>query len=339
MLLTYNDFRLNILAKLFGALLKFLFALFCTSSLLFVFAEVTEAPLLEEIAIIDQATFTNPILLDAPLTGTIPLLPKQYKSSLVTVGLAYLTPGLGHVYLGDLKTAGALFGTAFTTKSLAGYKKTAPFSNLMSNSNTWFYGIYAAYRDVRINNNQNGYRYQMPTDSFGDLASAPFRWNVIKKPEVWGGLIGSLAIASVVVYFSMPDREATCSLEGNIFPLSAFSIGLGEESFFRGYLQSFLAERLSPTAAITLSSLAFGAVHIPNALYLHKEQRMNYYTFSLPLITSLGGYMGWLTHKNRSLKSSVALHAWYDFTLFTISTLAAPTASMGKPTFKHTFNF
>ena len=317
--------------------MKFLLAMLCTSSLLF--AETTDAPLLEEIAISEQPTFTNPALPQPELIQPIPILPKAHKNSFLTVGLSFLAPGLGHVYLGDLKTAGGLFGTAFASTSLASYEKTRSYSQLMSSSNTWFYNVYAAYRDVRINNGQAGYSYKMPSDSFSDLASAPFRWSVMKKPEVWGGLIGALTLGGAITYFAFSDELATASITSNIHPLSAFSIGLGEEAFFRGYLQSYLAERMNPTAAITLSSLAFGAVHIPNALFLPENQRSSYYAFSLPLITTFGGYMGWLTHKNRSLKSSVAVHAWYDFTLFLVSAIATPTASAGRPEFAYSFDF
>lgn len=316
--------------------MKLLFALLFSSSL--IFADTSDEPAVEQVAMLEQPTFTNPTLPQTELTGTIPVIPKHYRSSFLTVGLSFLAPGLGHVYLGDLKTAASLFGSfgALTgTTALAHDPVTA-----ITASNMWSYGIFAAYRDVRINNGQSGYTYRMPMDSFSDLASAPFRWSVMKNPEVWGGLLGALALGSAVTYFGFSDMHInSCSVSSNIFPLAAFPVGIGEESFFRGYLQSYLAERLNPTGAIVLSSLAFGAVHIPNAQALAQEDRWRYYSFSLPLITSLGGYMGWLTHKNRSLKSGVALHAWYDFTLFLASTVAAPTAVIGKPQFSYSFEF
>ena len=316
--------------------MKFLIAILSASSL--VFADTSDEPVVEQVTMLEQPTFTNPTLPETQLTGTIPVLPKHQRSSFLTVGLSFLVPGLGHVYLGDLKTAASLFGS---TSALIGTNAfTHDAVSIITASNMWSYGIFAAYRDVRINNGQSGYTYRMPNDSFSDLATAPFRWSVMKKPEVWGGLLGALTLGTVVSYLAFSDMHInTCSISSNIFPLAAFSVGVGEESFFRGYLQSYLAERLNPTGAIVLSSLVFGAVHIPNAQAFAEEDRWRYYSFSLPLITSLGGYMGWLTHKNRSLKSGVALHAWYDFTLFLASAVATPTAMVGKPQFAYSFEF
>jgi len=110
-------------------------------------------------------------------------------------------------------------------------------------------------------------------------------------------------------------------------------VGLGEESFFRGFLQSALSETFNPLTGIILSSLLFGAAHIPNAQGLEKAERWRYYTFSLPLITGIGAYCGWLTNKNHSLQESVALHTWYDFIIFSISALATETAATGRPGF------
>ena len=117
------------------------------------------------------------------------------KSSFLTVSLSSLWPGLGHAYLGDFKTAGTLFGSSGLFISLSSLKNSnESFRDSNSNmlQNTWLYGIYAAYRDVRAYNNNRDYSYKMPTDSFADLAYAPFQWSVLKKPEVWGGFLGAL---------------------------------------------------------------------------------------------------------------------------------------------------
>lgn len=319
--------------------MKLLFTLLLTSS--FLLAEETE-----ELVLTAAPSFTAPSLPEIPESAKAPLLPKPPKSSFFATSLAFV-PGLGHVYLSDLKTAGALFGSATLSSALEKNKETAAYSLLFSSQNITFYSVYAAYRDVRINNEQKGYKYRMPNDSFQDLTFAPFRWSVLKKPEVWGGLLGSLAAASAVSYFFFePDSHIACSTKtSTILPFAAFSIGLGEEAFFRGYLQSFFAERMSPGAAIATSSLIFGAAHIGNIytvenneLVLVKNWR-EYLTYGIPFISSLGGYMGWLTHKNRSLQQSVALHAWYDFTLFLSQAVVTPTAMAGSPRFAYSLSF
>jgi len=205
----------------------------------------------------------------------------------------------------------------------------------------WSYGIYAAYRDVRSYNGQSGYLYEMPTDSFTDIKLAPFNLYVLKKPEVWGALLGSLVLAGTVSYFVFHDiSEVECNFsEESLFPLTAFSVGMSEESLFRGYLQPMLSEYFSPWGGIAISSLLFGAAHIPNAILLPEEIRWRYYSFSLPLITSMGVYLGWLTYKNNSLKESIALHSWYDFVIFAAGSLATSSVITGTPKFAISFPF
>jgi membrane protease YdiL (CAAX protease family) len=319
--------------------MKLLYTLLLTSS--FLIGEETE-----ELHLTSAPSFTAPSLPAIPESPKAPLLAKPHRNSFFATTLAFI-PGLGHVFLGDLKTAGTLFGSATLSSGLENNKNTNAYSQLFSSQNITFYSVYAAYRDVRINNEQRGYRYTMPTDSFQDLTFAPFRWSVLKKPEVWGGLLGSLAAASAVSYFLFePDSHIACSTKNStILPFAAFSIGLGEEAFFRGYLQSFLAERMSPAAAITTSSLVFGAAHIGNILTVENDQVVlvenwrEYLTYGIPFISTLGGYMGWLTHKNRSLQQSVALHAWYDFAIFLSQAVATPTAMAGSPRFAYSISF
>lgn len=279
------------------------------------------------------------------LTPQAPILQPSYKSGTVAAGLSLLIPGLGHVYLGDLKTAGGFYGSFVLGSGAAKYAYNTDNEDLYRSSNTmtqnlYMYNIYAAYRDARLHNGTSGYKYKMPTETLVDLTYAPFQWSVIKKPEVWGGVLGALAVASTVMYFGYSTKSdmSLSSSPSPLMPLLAFPVGIGEEALFRGYLQSTLTESCTPWGGLALSSLAFGAVHIPNAQVLPQEERWRYYSFSLPLITGMGAYMGWLSQKNHSLKESVAVHAWYDFTLFAISA-ASYSASTGNTGFAAEFSF
>lgn len=282
----------------------------------------------EEIFFSDaKASFVQkvPSLEGMPREGL--LKPKKIPSLACALSLV---PGLGHYYLGENQTANALFAGALVggSASIALKKDAVLFdtSFLMLRS-VQLYGMFAAYRDAKLLNGED--RSFLPRDTFADLSSAPFRWSVMKKPEVSGALAWSLLLALTSGYF-VSKNFATLSTK-YVEPLSALPIAIGEESLFRGSLQSALMERYSPGTAITLSSLFFGLAHIPNAgLYYPKSEMWRYYTFSLPLITALGGYMGWLTYKNHSLKESVALHAWYDFVLMGLS-LVGNEASLSSP--------
>lgn len=301
----------------------------------------------KELVALDTNTFLPQPMpqLDLQIPEPVFQLPKPRKSTLLAVGLSGLFPGLGHVYLGDMKTAGGLMGSMGVGFGIAAFSRSNKdilAANLVTLQATSSYGLYAAYRDVRLYNGQTGYSYKMPTDSFLDLTSAPFSWSVIKKPEVWGGLMGSLALATTVTYFAFSNKSqasASASTFAPWFPLIALPVGLGEESLFRGFLLPVFSEWFTPTGGIILSSLVFGAMHIPNARGLEIEDRRNYYTFSLPLITGLGAYFGWMTHKNHSLKESVALHTWYDFVLFAAGAWASQAVIRGPTNFSISIPF
>ena len=300
---------------------------------------VSTDPLVSESIAFDPNAFSQePIRMNELQPPTPSFQPLQPKSSLIAVGLSYLIPGLGHIYLGDLKTAGALIGSTSAgigTMTAFPHSQNSKLTSIVALQSISFYGIYAAYRDVRIYNQQSGYSYKMPTDSFADLTSAPFTLSILKRPEVWGGLLGALTLAIGTSYFAYPEgaRIRQSLSTGVEFPLLALPVGVGEECFFRGYLQSQAAESLTPWGGIAVSSLAFGAAHIANAQFLEPENRWRYYSFSLPLITAMGAYFGWLTYKSGSLKQSVALHTWYDFTVFTASYLASQAAATGGSSF------
>lgn len=304
----------------------------------------------EEIALLEPSYLTpQSLIVQEDIGPTLPELREpRRKSALWAAVLSGLIPGLGHVYLEDYRTAGTLFGSVgvFGGLGTAGLGNEAfQTSNLVTMQSLSFYSSYAAYRDARAYNQFVGYEYPMPTEHLSALALAPLEWEVMRKPEVWGGLLGALSLGFALQYFVFSDGfETECnarlsSSDETLFPLIALPVAIGEEAFFRGYLQSLFSEWLSPWGGIALSSLWFGVMHIPNALELDPAERTRYYTYSIPFITAFGGYFGWLTYKNRSLKESTALHTWYDFTLFLLSYSVASSAAIGTPHFAFSFSF
>ncbi|MCF7852199.1 MAG: CPBP family intramembrane metalloprotease [Simkaniaceae bacterium] len=249
-------------------------------------------------------------------------LGKKEKNAYIAVGLS-LFPGLGHVYLDDYKTAAGLAGTFSLGLGLNLSHLGDQSLDITVAMDTWFYGIYASYRDTHLYNGEKNYRYQMPTDSFTDLCFAPLSPVILNKPEVWGGVLGALAAGILLHKLAYPDdAHVSCSLSAT-YPLSAFPVGIGEEAFFRGYVQSALIEHSNPAMGIASSSILFGLAHWDNAKALPKEYRWRYHAFSVPFISLFGSYFGWLAYKNNSLKESVAVHVWYDFWLFLGSYLAS----------------
>ena len=287
----------------------------------------------EEIVVLDTSSFMQQSLPPSALETPEPIFKPPHKSPFLAVGLS-IVPGFGHMYLGDMKTAGALLGSAgVSAATLLSFKnsKEAYEASSTTLAATCFYSVYAAYRDVRLYNGVSGYSYRMPTDSFTDLTSAPFSPSILKKPEVWGGLLGTFAvvIGASYVYSKAAHVRPMLATVNLGKPLLALPVGIGEEAFFRGFLQSWFSEGLSPWGGIALSSLLFGAAHIGNARDFSSAERRQYYRLSIPLITSIGAYFGWLTYKNHSLKESTALHTLYDFVLFGLEALASE-ASISK---------
>lgn len=323
-------------------MIKQLFLIICTASFIYsAESGSTEFSVLEtnqEIASFETPSFIQePISsLDLPQTAP-PLAPPKYKHPWLAISLSSIIPGLGHLYLGDNQTAAGLISTTGLTAGLM----FSPNPNIQQTAfitlnATGYYGLYSAYRDVRLYNGASLYSYPMPTDSLADLTAASFQWSVLKKPEVWGGILGAFSIGVVVSYFAYPRDAKIETHRAAAFtplPFVALPVGIGEECLFRGFLQSALSESFNPLTGLILSSLAFGAAHIPNAQMLDEKNRWRYYSFSLPLITGIGAYCGWLTSKNHSLKESVAVHTWYDFILFSLSALANQTAATGRPGF------
>ena len=271
--------------------------------------------------------FTPPLSITKDLEKDPTVLTKPFKSPSAATFLSII-PGLGHVYLGQYSTAATIFGAYASSIIIAADSKDIKLSTLSGATaqNTAFYSFYAAYRDARINNGSISSIHPMPTDSFTDLATGIFSPSILGKPEVWGGYLGAFGGAIAIGYLSekystaaIEDDRPTLDFLNGITPMVAFPVGIGEEALFRGFLQPALMQYFTPTTSIIISSLAFGAVHIPNAIGMSPAHQINYYTFSIPYITSLGAYMGWMAYKNNSLRESVALHTWYDFTIFAIA--------------------
>lgn len=277
-----------------------------------------------------------------PTIGAPPQTPSVFKPH-IAAGLSSLIPGLGHYYLGEPATGNALLAS-FLVSGAYGLTSIEPPRNegdpvrmrrdgFAAAQNVSFYSVYAAYRDGRIQQNDLGVQYKLPTDSFKDLAWAPFSWEVLRKPEVWGFLT-TFAILQGFAYSILTSSATDAAPTTDFAPYSpfiAFPIGIGEEALFRGFLQPALGEKLTPWASIITTSLLFAAVHIPNAKNLPPESQQTYYKVALPYIATLGTYFGWVSYKNQSLRESVALHAWYDFLVFSTAATVRKSARHGKP--------
>jgi len=174
----------------------------------------------------------------------------------------------------------------------------------------------------------------VPPDSVADMIAAPFNIQVMKRPSVWLGIVGTLA-AGIGVSLLVDESSNTDRLgnDPNLFgrtydsrlgyPLAgaAFTalfshVAVAEEIIFRGGVQSGLARSGGETKGWLIASAFFGAFHSLNAFALPEKDRVTYLTIGVPFITLIGGYLGWIyKESDYSLAPPIAVHFWYDFLL------------------------
>ena len=204
----------------------------------------------------------------------------------------------------------------------------------------------AGVMDAVLENQRAARLRFVPQESLGELSLAPFSFEVLQRPLVWGGIAGSLAAGLLVS--RLVDGPITTSGFGHRpvlfghtvnsavgYPLAgAIGVGLfthvaiAEESAFRGLLQSSWSRTQGETAGWIYGSLAFGLLHSTNILFMDPSQRLSYLAVGVPFITLVGSYLG-LAYRETgySLATSVAIHFWYDLLLEAISFAGDPKNS------------
>ena len=208
--------------------------------------------------------------------------------------------------------------------------------------NLWFYSIFDAYRDARVLRGDAGYTFSITREQLPELVSAPFRPSVLKSPWVWAGVpialaagIGISALASSggltgnPSIFDVPrvnflghsySRGAGFALGEGYYATLFGTVGVGEESLFRGLIQTELEERFGTVGGIALASAIFGTVHLVNFGSDPKQALV-----AVPTIAVLGSSLGLAyAHTGHKLSTSVAMHFWYDFLLSTVAFAADP---------------
>ena len=281
------------------------------------------------------------------------------KQPRTAAGLSLLCPGCGQIYLREtgegaamLATTAALIGSGVVllrdagTVSLDGPSTSAkaPIGLLLATAgqNAWFYSIFDAYRDARVLRGDVGYKFAITRERLPDLATAPFRPSVLKRPWVWAGVpiallagIGVSAIASSggltgnPSIFDVPhvnflghsfSRGAGFALGEGYYASLFGPVGIGEESLFRGLIQTELEERFGTGGGIAIASAIFGAVHLVNFGSDPKQA-----LYAVPTIAVLGSTLGLAyVHTGHRLETGVAMHFWYDFLLSTVGFAVDP---------------
>ena len=255
-----------------------------------------------------------------------------------------LVPGLGQLCDGRTAEGVALMGLAAAelgTGIGVAIKHDVSYPGaaipLLALSDLWLYqGFQAnliAQRAQRL--------LYVPQDSLGELALAPFNGNVLKQPEVWAGILGTvaagIAVSALLDGWPWRPRDKPRLFGIDYAPLAGYpiagAVGIGlfehvsiaEETVFRGYFQSGFARRYGEDRGLVYGSLLFGLLHAPNALFLDSSQRLKYLTIGVPFLTLVGSYLG-LSYRltGYSLAPPVAIHFWYDLLISAAGFLADP---------------
>ena len=271
------------------------------------------------------------------------------KSPLLAAALATVIPGTGHLYLGEpgeaLGFAGTTFGTGALTIGLAldgainNNANVAPYETFASLyfSAAWGYNVFDAWRDAEITQGRT-----VPREDVLQLASAPYDLDTMTSWQTWAALgsmlaigVGGEVVADVAfkhpldfnLHIFDPNGPRTMSFLGAQVPIASGvvlgnaydlallpSVAVGEESYFRGLIQGWLAMNVNPWVAWVAATLIFGAIHAGNAIGLPANQQLEYLAVGVPTVTLVGGVLGllYLDQGQASLKRNVAAHYWYD---------------------------
>ncbi len=168
------------------------------------------------------------------------------------------------------------------------------------------YSGYAAYRDARARDN-SGFRTPAPRESLGDLAVSPFSFKYLARPTTFI----PLAIQAAALY-RYKDRKDAYGIyrhrDVSTGDLHTFNLianewtAVGEEAFFRGFLNNEFSNRYGDGWGVVASSTIFGLAHTGQGQTANALQA-----------TAAGFYFGWVHQKNGfEAGEGVALHYWIN---------------------------
>ncbi len=314
--------------------------------------EQRKDPSLDPILVQAAARDPDPNVRAAAAEAHRKLFPWRKKPGTAS-GLSLLCPGCGQLYLGNTAEGIAQLGTTaallastvllLRDQELAldgtAQSRRVPLGILtaIAGQNLWFYSIFDAYRDARVARGDYGYRHAITRESLGDLTSAPFRPSVLASPWVWAGVPIAVGAGVLASYLAAPEefRDKNSIFEvdkvnvlgrrfsrlggfgaGESYYAGLFTpVGVGEESLFRGLIQTEMEERFGTYGGLAVASLMFGAVHVLNFL-----DDPGGAAVAVPVISVLGSGLGLAYQRTGyQLETSVAMHFWYDFLLSTVA--------------------
>jgi len=251
-----------------------------------------------------------------------------------------IIPGGGHFYLGQ-ENAGNAYLLAEGIFLVAGLSNEPALSPGELN---FFYtnalkihelNIFTSYRQARIFTNNQGYSSPIDNTPLSKLMLAPFSWENISSPYVYGFFLCGILVNAAEGYLNTQrksyenvsgfkisgaefDRDAGSGFYYGMSTALSYTAGLSEECAYRGFVQAEFEESFGKTAGLYVSSGLFGAAHITDF--------SNGRSWANAGFASLAGfYLGWLFQKEGyKLSKPIAAHFWFDVAAFTTLFLIDP---------------
>jgi CAAX protease family protein len=237
-----------------------------------------------------------------------------------------IIPGLGQASSGNYEEAAAHFGIFAASLAAALYYQHKPdflsdelryddagnreFINqttlrrdfaLRLATDTALYSSFGAYRDARQRDDR-AYRTPAPRESLSELALAPFSWEFLSRPTTFIPLALQAWAASRSKY-GIYRSEDVSTRDLHIYNATANEFtAVGEEGFFRGFINNEFSDRFGDGWGLAGSSLLFGVAHTGQG------QTANAVEASIA-----GAYLGWMHQRNGfQIGEGVALHYWIN---------------------------
>ena len=237
-------------------------------------------------------------------------------------------PGGGHFYLGQTGAGNAylilegllLIGGRSAEQSLSYGEWNYFYVNCLKIHEL---NIFTSYREARILNNNAGYKTPVDRTPVKDLLLAPFRWENLKSPYVFGFFLAGIGlncleanmnpsrkcwdrISAVNIMNTTFDRGSGTAMYSAMWTALSLNAAVSEECAYRGLLQVEMEESIGKTTGLLVSSGIFGLGHVTD------WQDPKSWAYG-GVATLAGMYLGWLFQKEGyRLEKPIAAHFWFN---------------------------
>lgn len=260
--------------------------------------------------------------------GVCPAAARAQPSPSLAAFASAIVPGLGQASYGNYEEAAAHFGIFALSLSTGLYYQHKP--DFLSDDaryddagnreyinqttlrrdlalrlavDTALFSSYGAYRDGRRQDGR-AYRTPAPKESLSDLALAPFSLEFLSRPTTFIPLaFQAWAVSRSKGAYGIYRGPDVSARDLHIYNVTANEFtAVGEEGFFRGFINNEFSDRWGNGWGLAFSSLLFGIAHTGQG------QTANAVEASIA-----GAYLGWIQQRNGfEIGEGVALHYWIN---------------------------